>query len=182
MQLPPPNRSPLYQRTLGPAFDYLPPVLQRFHTRPTGAQARGTVRITRGPGRIRQFLATLMGLPSPGEAVPVTLQVQTIGDREQWLRQFDARRLASRQWLHDGLLMEAAGPMRLGFRLSADAQEMRMECVRCWLVGIPLPLALSPRINATAALYEEGWWLWVRIEAPLWGMVTQYEGKITLQE
>lgn len=172
---------PLYRRTLGDAFDSLPPVLRRFHEQSPEAGAQGTLHITRGSGRIRQALAALMRLPLPGEQVPVVLQVQTVGEAEHWRRDFGTLRLVTQQWLQDGLLIETAGPLRFGFRLTADAKEMRFEFARCWFVGMPLPTALAPRVNATASEYEDGWWLRVRIDVPLLGMLTQYEGKVTPQ-
>lgn len=177
-----PGQNPLclYRRTLGEAFDSLPPVLKRFHEQPCGASAQGSLRITRGPGRLRQALATLMRLPSPGEQVPLLLQVHVRGEVERWTRDFGALRLVTRQWLRHGLLIESVGPLRFGFRLAADATEMRFDFARCWFLGMPLPSALAPRVNASASEYEEGWWVRVRVEAPVLGLLTQYEGKVTL--
>jgi len=171
----------LYRQTLGDAFEGLPPVLKRFHEQPSEAMACGTFQVIRGKGWIRGVLATLLHLPPPGERVPVVLHVQMLGEVESWTRKFDTLHLVTRQWLQDGLLMEAAGPMRFGFRMTADATGMRFEFARCWFVGIPLPSALSPQVNATVSEYEEGWWLQVRIDFPLLGMLTRYEGKVTSQ-
>ena len=59
---------------------------------------------------------------------------------------------------------------------------MRFHMARCWLRGgIPLPAALSPRVTAHTSDQEDGdeWWVSVRVDLPLLGMVTQYEGKVT---
>ena len=122
-----------------------------------------------------------MRLPLPGEAVPVCLEVQTSAEGECWIRDFASQRLVTKQWLQDGLLIETAGPLRFGFRMAADAAGMRFEFARCWLLGLPLPVALSPRVQATVSEYENGWWVCVRMELPALGLLTQYEGKMTPQ-
>src|SRR5579862_8966370 len=103
------NTLSLYRRTLGKAFDRLPPVLQRFHDQPGAAVAQGSLRITRGQGWLRQAFASLMRLPLPGEQVPVSLQVQVSGERECWTRDFGSHRVVTRQELYQGLLVETAG-------------------------------------------------------------------------
>ena len=181
MESPVHNTPSLYRGTLGEAFDSLPTVLRHFHDHPHDARARGSLRVTRGTGWLRQAMAAAMRLPSPGEQVPVLLHVQANAEEERWTRDFGTLRLVTRQWRRNGLLIEAAGPLRFGFHLTANPEEMRFEFARCWLMGIPLPLFLSPRVNAWVSEYEEGWWARVRVEAPLLGLLTQYEGKVTPQ-
>lgn len=170
---------PLYHRVLGEAFESLPPVLRRFHEQTPEACAQGSLHITRGAGWIRQILAAAMRLPSPGAQIPATLRVRTEGALEYWTRDFGGLHMATRQWQQGDLLMEAAGPLQFGFCLTADAVGMGFECVRCRLFGIPLPRALSPRIVSTTTAEGEGWRLYVRIDAPLLGMLAQYEGDVT---
>jgi len=47
--------------------------------------------------------------------------VQTDGEEERWTRDFGSLRLVTRQWRRHSLLIETAGPLRLVFRLFADA-------------------------------------------------------------
>jgi hypothetical protein len=171
----------LYARLLGDAFRELPPVLQRFHAAETEARAEGTLSIRRGKGVVRSLCAVLMRLPPVGEQVPICLQVLVSGEQERWTRDFGDHRLVTKQWSHDGLLMERAGPLCFGFRLSASAGEMCFAFVRCWAMGIPLPYVLAPRVNATARAYEKGWWIRVWIEMPLLGLITEYEGEVVPQ-
>jgi hypothetical protein len=174
------NRS-LYHRTLGNSFDCLPLALKRFHNAPTGGTAEGSLCVTRGAGRMRHVLAVLMRLPKPGKQVPVRLQVEIQGNAECWTRDFGSLRLITRQWLHHGLLIETAGPLRFGFRLRGNGSGMRFEFARCWLMGLPLPRAFSPRVNASVSGQDTGWWVQVRIEVPVFGMLTQYEGLVVPQ-
>lgn len=171
----------LYRKALGETFDRLPTALWHFHANPEDAAAAGVLRITRGSGWLRNTLATLMRLPPQGEQVPVSLQVHLIGEQEQWTRDFGSLRLITRQWFWRGLLLEAAGPLRFGFRLTADATGMRFEFARCWFLGAPLPLALSPQVHAEARDQETGWWISVRVEVPVLGVLVQYEGEVRPQ-
>lgn len=171
----------LYRRALGTAFDDLPPVLRQFHEAPCSTVAQGALHIIRGQGRLRQALAALMRLPAPGEQVPVRLQVRCEGEAERWTRDFGSLRMVTRQWLSQGLLMESAGPIRFGFRLTGDATGIRFAFARCWMIGLPLPYGLAPRVHARVADDEDGWQLQVRVEVPFLGLLTQYEGKVTPQ-
>ena len=60
----------LYQSVLGEDFDFLAPVLQRFHGAAGGARARGTLKVERGRGPLARFACLCMGAPAPGDAVP----------------------------------------------------------------------------------------------------------------
>lgn len=172
------NHPTLYRRSLGQGFDALPTVLRDFHDLPFGGMAQGVLLVTRGKGLLRQIMAGLMRLPKPGDEVPVFLEVRVQDDTEWWIRNFASHRIVTRQWLEDGLLIEAAGPLRFGFRMAADPAGMRFEFARCWISSLPVPLALSPRVNASAAEYEDGWWVRVSVEVPILGLLTQYEGKM----
>lgn len=173
-----PEMQSLYRRALGKAFDDLPPVLRAFHDHPTGGIAQGSFRVTRPPGHLRAIIATLMRLPRPGEDIPVRLRVRTEGNSERWLRDFGSQCLETRQWISQDLLIEAAGPLRFAHRVRADSAGMDFQFVRCRLFGLPLPNRLSPHINAVVRACESGWWVQVRIEVPLLGLLTQYEGEI----
>ncbi len=167
----------LYRRVLGEGFDVLPLVLQRFHEVP--ARATGTVRVTRGAGRFVTALATLLRLPTPGEHVPVTLEVREAAQTEHWVRHFGPQSLVTKQWQQGALLCESAGPLRLGFQVQANATGMEFVVVRCWFCGVPLPRALSPRVQAQTRGTATGWWLQVSVEAPGLGLLTRYEGELT---
>jgi hypothetical protein len=121
-----------------------------------------------------------MRLPMPGEQVPVQLLVETQEGRERWTRQFGSSCLVTSQWLQEDLLIEAAGPIRFGFRMTADTTGMEFHFARCWLFGLPLPYALSPRVNAIVRGTEAGWRVQVRVEVPVLGQLSQYEGEIRL--
>jgi hypothetical protein len=170
---------PLYQRVLGSAFHTQPDALRRFHSEPRGGTAHGALRVTRGNGWLRKTLATLLRLPPAGDNIPLHLRVEVEGARERWLRDFGGVRLESLQWAWQGLLVEAMGPLRCGFRLTAQRESLRFDVERAWLYALPLPAALAPRVIAVVT--EAGpasWHVQVRIAAPLLGLLASYEGEV----
>jgi hypothetical protein len=82
------------------------------------------------------------------------------------------------QWLHQGLLVEAAGPVRLGFALIPTEDALRFELARCWLFSIPLPPALWVRVAATVTARQDAWWADVRVDLPLLGRLVRYEVEV----
>lgn len=174
-----PSCNSLYRRALAESFEALPPVLRRFHDAPGNAKADGYLCIARGPGRLRNALASLMRLPPSGERTPVHLEVRVEGEMERWTRDFGSLRLVTRQRYANGLLIESAGPLHFGFRVSATPSEMRFAFVRCRLYGCPLPGALAPRVHAVVRGLPASWWVEVRVEAPALGLLVRYEGEMT---
>jgi len=175
------TQASLYRRCVGVEYDALPTILRHFHDAETGASALGIFRITRGQGVVRNVLANLMALPKAGEQVTVHLKVKVERGGERWIRHFDSQCLITEQWIQNGLLVEAAGPIRFGFRLSADGESMGFEMERCWLMALPLPLFLAPRVSARVTGRETSWWAMVQVELPMIGMLARYEGEMVPQ-
>jgi hypothetical protein len=88
----------LYHRILGERFDALPTVLRRFHDNEGGGRACGTFRVERVPGRLRNAIASILGMPRAGSDVSVRLHVVVEGDRERWVRDFGGHRVVTVQW------------------------------------------------------------------------------------
>jgi hypothetical protein len=145
----------LYRQVLGDAYGLLPAALQHFHEQPWGGRRSGDFEVRRGNGRLRNWLASLLGLPRAASSVPVTLQVVVEGDRERWIRTFGALRMETMQLNQNGLLVEAAGPMRFGFHLAADSTGLEYRTCRAWFWLFRLPRMLIPNRtarNATVAI------------------------------
>lgn len=171
---------PLYQRVLGHAFAQQPKPLQRFHSAPGGGTADGTLRVRHGKGRPRKLLAALLRLPPEGERVPLRLRVVVEGERERWFRDFGGVRLETVQWAWGDLLVEAFGPLRCGFRLTAQQAALNFTVERAWLYALPLPAALAPRVTAVVtAAGPASWHVRVRVTAPFFGLLVAYEGEVT---
>jgi hypothetical protein len=168
----------LYRRVLGARFDLLPDVLKRFHDRPAGGCARGTFRVVRGNGPVRNTIAGLLRMPRAGENVPVRLEVVVNGDRERWLRHFPGRCTRTVQWANGNLLMERLGLTSFSSALIVEGSRLSYEFQRAWFAGIPLPVWLSPHVDGHVDAGETGWRVVVRVFAPLIGEIVHYEGRI----
>jgi hypothetical protein len=170
----------LYRELLGDSFDSLPPVLRRFHDLPVG-DAHGVLRVTRGNGSLRSFVADALGLPKSGPLVPIHLRVETSGDQETWSRRFGTQHLITRQWAHDGLLTEAAGRYRMAVKLCVEPGRLVFGFVQAWLGPVPLPPWFTLWVDGTATASEtaESWWIAVSVYAPILGLVARYEGEVT---
>jgi hypothetical protein len=165
----------LYRRVLGPRFDELPAVLKRFHDG-TGGSVRGTLRVVRGDGWVRRFVAELLRLPRAGEFVPIRMEVVVEGDRERWVRYFPGRRTTTVEWADGGLLMERLGLATFSSALVVQGSRLRYEFRRAWFAGIPLPVWISPYIDGYTDAGEAGWQVSVHIFAPFVGEIVHYEG------
>jgi hypothetical protein len=167
----------LYRRLLGDAFDTLPPVLRRFHAQEAGGSARLVFEVSHGNGGLSRAAAKIGRLPRPGAKVRGSLRVVVEGERERWIREVGGRRVETLQWRADGRLIEATGLLRLGFEVNGDADGLRFRSVRGWLGGLPLPPPLLPKVTASIVGREASWWVTVRVELPVLGLLMQYEGE-----
>ncbi len=166
----------LYRRVLGAGFDQLPEVLRRFHDGEMGGSARGTFRVVRGDGMVRNIVAGLLRLPRAGESVPIWLEVKVNGDREQWLRHFAGRCTRTVQWADGNLLMERFGLTSFSSALVVTGSRVHYEFRRAWFAGIPLPVWLSPYVDGYVDAGATGWRVTVHIFAPFLGEIVHYEG------
>jgi Domain of unknown function (DUF4166) len=139
----------LYRQLLGADFDKLPRALREFHSKPGGGRAVGTAAVR----HTNKLLAWLVGLPAAGDNVPIRLEVVADDNQEVWTRRFGNQVRRSVQWRNAGLLVEAAGPVRVSFRIQVEDGVMRFESQRARLWMIPLPL----RVSAIARGNESSW-------------------------
>jgi hypothetical protein len=168
----------LYRRILGARFDALPPALRRFHDTEGGGRARGIFRVERPPGRLRNAIASILGMPRAGAEVPVRLRVAVEGDRERWIRDFDGHRVETVQWARGGTLMESIGRVYFSTELVLEGTRLEYRFRRAWFVGIPIPRWLSPGVVSYVDAGEDGWFVVVHVLAPFLGELVRYEGWI----
>ena len=170
--------TPLYRRVLGDHFDLLPQRLRNAHSRTERTDYRGEFQVRRGTGWFRSLLATLAGLPAASDSVPLELTIEPIGDRERWSCRVGEQPMITTQWQSGCLLIEAAGPTRLGLELTADETGLTCEATRAWFLFIPIPRVFSPRVIAKETPTEDGWHVDMKLTLPLVGQVIQYTGNV----
>lgn len=172
-----------YQRVLGESFEALSPVLQEVHGQAARVQGSGWMRVRHGKGWFIRLLNALSGVPRAVEQVPLKLDIQRHGEREDWYRAFGKKLLTSHQWVAGGLLMERSGPVRLGMRLWVEHGALCFHSERSWMLGLPMPrwAGLQVRARATADSGGKGWEVWVESRSPLLGLLFEYTGNIELE-
>ena len=166
----------LYQRVLGPDFERLDPVLQRFHGRDSG-RAGGWLQVTRPPRWWAPPVARAVGLPAAGWTW-LRLDVSACRQGQQWVRWFGGQPLVTTQTAGPGCLLESDGPLTLAFLMHVRHGGLAMRSQRAWLWGVPLPRVLSPRVTAVVLPDPLGWQVRVRIRLPWLGEITRYEGSV----
>ena len=173
---------PLYPVILGSAFATLPAPLRQLHGSAKARTWRGHAEVRRGTGLVARIVAALVGFPSPGERVPVSVHFTPEGDAERWERHFGDSRFSSLQsrgtGRDSGLLVERFGPA--SFALALVVEDGRLFLVpRSWrLFGIPMPRALLPYGDSYE--YERGsrFYFDVEVRLQMFGLVAAYRGSL----
>lgn len=168
----------IYRRLLGRNIDLLPAALREFLSQDAGASATGRLTVARGAGWARNFAAWALGIPPAGD-YDLLLQVIPDGAGQRWVRNFGRFALTTRQTEWRGLLIERKGLASLGFELIVDGDALLFRACKAWVLGLRVPLWLSPCIDAENRPDESGGWqVRVVFRVPLLGRVAEYQGSV----
>jgi hypothetical protein len=173
----------LYRRLLGDAWERLPAPIRALHDVAGRSVAAGVGRVERGrwPARL---VAALFRFPRAADQVGVEVEFVERDGRQTWTRRFDGRALASVQWegrgSFDRLLCERFGPLVFGLALVFDGQRLKLVVRRWTLLGLPLPLALAPRVDSYETCVDGRFRFHVEIGHPALGLIIRYAGWLEL--
>lgn len=168
----------IYQRVLGQRFAALTPVLREFLSRDASGSATGRLTVTRSAGWARNVAAWALGIPPAGD-YDLLLQVIPHGAGQRWVRNFGRHALTTWQSNWCGLLIERKGVASLGFELTVDGDALLFRACKAWVLGVRVPLWLSPSIDAENRPDESGGWqVRVVFRVPLLGRVAEYQGSV----
>jgi hypothetical protein len=176
----------LYQRVLGEAWSRLPEAVRDLHGALRQSRFVGEARVERGRGILSRIVATCIGFPSVGDAVPVVVRFDEEGGREIWHRTFAGRSFRSSQaqgtgrW--EGLIVERFGPVAAGLALVVERSKLRLIVKRWSLFGIPLPAILAPGGETYEAAPHGRFHFHVEIRHPLTGLIVRYIGWLKPEE
>jgi hypothetical protein len=177
-----PSSLPLYRRLLGEAWDHLPEPIRRMHDLQGAATATGIAQIDRGRGWIARLVAGLFRFPDAGNDVPVEVRFAARDGTEIWTRRFGDRSFSSVQaegrGEFDRLLCERFGPFAFGLALVLDGSRLRLVLRRWTFLGVPLPVALSPRGETYESGEDGRFHFHVEIGHPLVGLIVRYRGSL----
>lgn len=175
-----PTSTSVFQRVLGSTFAQLAPAVQRGHQPGDALLLSGQASVRRGSSWLAHLLCGLIGFPVAGDAVPVTVHMQTQGTGERWQRCFGAQRFESRfsagQGAQQGLLVEQFGLLRFHIALAVVDGALHWT-VRSGALGfIPLPALLLPSGDSREYESEGRFHFEVEVAHPLAGRIVQYRG------
>lgn len=173
----PAQASTLFQGLLGAAFFRLPPAVRRLHSVRGHARHAGRVTVERGTHPLARLCARIAHLPPAMHDAPLVVEFDAAPLEETWRRAFDDAPMASRLRLHDGLLQERLGALRLRFHvyLHDDALHWRVAGVRAFGV-LPLPRAWFEHLYCSEREVDGRYAFEVAAVLPLAGLVVRYHG------
>jgi hypothetical protein len=180
VKAPCPTTAPtLFQSALGHKWLALPPCVQRVHSGHGVESFSGRAEVTRGAGVVARLAAWLVGLPEPGEDVPLTVTMTRTLAGEAWERRFAGRRLESvlTPSPRPGHVRERFGPATYELELPVKEGALHFPVRRGWLLGIPLPGFLLPGSCTREFAVDGVFHFDVGLYAPLTGgLVVRYRG------
>lgn len=162
----------LYQELLGDEFAMLHPGVRKSLIAPL--KARGWARVAWGDSR----MARLLRMPSPGEAIPISLEVSQDVKGQKWHRQFGDDLFLSRQKVCRGHLVEQLGMAATVLRLEREDDALRFSSVAGHMFGICAPLLFAPQVEAlVCGLSDTEWHVHVVISTCR-RLICQYEAEV----
>lgn len=176
---------PLFQRLLGADFDRLPAAIREAH------DVQGTVTLeglanASGPDNILgKFVAWMFRLPGSGKQMPVRVEMRSEHDgSETWTRTYPNVTMRSNLRNPDPSTRqvdEAFGPLSVRLQWTVRESGLSLRAIGARFLGIPLPLMLTPRSDASEAVDADGQFTFdVPIALPLIGTIVHYRGRLTI--
>ena len=171
--------APVYARVLGSVFATLPPALRALHDFGPHVTLTGTATVTRGGNPLARLIGAAMRFPPPGDW-PLRVDFEERRGAERWTRHFGPHRFSSTLSAAGRCVAERFGPLRFVFDIPAGPHGLAMHLRRWTAFGLPLPLALAPRIKAREWQDGEDFRFDVAVALPLIGQVVRYTGRLAL--
>jgi hypothetical protein len=176
---------PLYPRLLGDAARNLPPIVAGLHEVTNTVTAHGTGTVRHGDSRLARFVAWLLGFPAAGADRPLRVTIERDGDEEILSRHYPDSTLRTRQAAAgapgSGLLAERFGLLDLRLLLHADGEGITFDLLDARWLGLRLPGAVRPRLQARESVAGGAYHFHVAIALPLIGRLIEYHGGLTVE-
>lgn len=168
---------PLFRQALGDAYDNLPRPVRQLHDNVDIALWQGQAEVTAGRSWLAGLIRRVVGFPSGGSAIPVTVEMRRDGDSEIWQRRFAGKRFRSELKLAgSGRVTERFGPFRFLIALTPGQGDLAYPVERGWFCGLPLPRWLLPASDTIESAPDGRFHFDVAISLPLIGPLVRYRG------
>lgn len=168
---------PAYRQVMGDNWHKLPAPVQAMHDFIGDSAAIGTGTALRGSSPLARLVGWIMRFPPAGE-YDVHVGFSERGGTERWTRSFGPHRFYSELSADGPRIVERFGPLRFQFDLPVGANGLRMVLRRWTAFGVPMPLALAPKITASESVDAGDFLFEVAVALPLIGPVMQYHGRL----
>lgn len=175
------TQMPLFRRALGERFDALPGPIRQMHEVTEASVAEGLSEITRGPTLLARLIGWIARLPAAGSEVPVAVGFTPRNGAELWRRTFGSSGFQTSLEAckrRDGHLIERLWPMAFLLEVPADDRGLTMVMRGMWILGLPMPSLLWPRVVASERVVDGLFAFDVSISAPVAGLVIRYRGQL----
>jgi hypothetical protein len=139
-----------------------------------------------GKNLLSRLIVRLFGFPTTGRGVPVEVRFMEKENGELWQRTFAGKPFSSFQSEGSGrserLLTEKFGPVIFDFALVVEAGRLSLVTRRWKVLGIPMPLSLSPNKNTFEDAPHGDFNFHVEASMPVIGLIVRYQGSLRVQE
>lgn len=171
----------LYDAVLGDTMQRFAEPIRSFHRAASPARYAGRAIVERGENPLARLLATIMGLPRSSCDCPIEIEVTHASNgSETWSRSFAGKPFVSRQeagrgsW--SGQIVERIGPMAFAYAITPRDGAAHLQVKGWTALGIPMPLALGPRVTAFEHSAADRFNFDVDMALPLIGRIVRYRG------
>jgi hypothetical protein len=177
-----PKNGSLYQQLLGDAFDNLAPNLHAFHRSESCIMAVGEFKVTRGKGFFNNLFANIANLPLDNDAAEAELIVTPLPGKETWSRRLGDKKVISKQWLSDGLLVERFKVVNIYLCAEVVDGDLIIYDAAATVLGIALPPFFTPTVMAIGKDVGEKVSVNVEIGFKPFGRIINYQGLVKVKE
>jgi hypothetical protein len=169
------------------AFAAMPAAIRAFHSADAEPVWRGRADVARGDGAAIGMLCRLLGLPTAGTDLPVTVSVargDSLDDSSEiWTRNFAGRRFSSQLSIDRSELREAFGPFSFTLAAEASSEGLALPIAGWRVFGLPLPRFLIPSAEARETVDADGRFRFdVQLSLPFFGLLAHYRGWLKPRE
>jgi hypothetical protein len=160
----------------------MPAVTRALHNPNPQRRFVGRAQIRRGGSPLARLIASWLGLPHPGDGVPVQVTVRRDGAHEVLTRDYGGEIFETRQFQAETdqgkRLMETIGPITTRLRVEARHDGLNLHAEQAFWRGVPLPRWLTPRVRACERAYGGAHLFDVSVRLPLIGQIIAYRGRL----
>lgn len=160
----------LFRRACGDRWKALHPAVRALHEGGADQSYRGMASVKRGTSVVAQLVCAVFRFPPATEETPVSVRKVRRSLSENWTRHFghaafSSTCLASPKEYH---VRERFGLLTCEQELVPCNGGIKLVLHRGWCLGVPLPAALLPQVQATEGVAKGRFTFDIGLSAPAW--------------